>query len=263
MRVLDRLLRKLSELILQVLAVTYVVLDGQFGNINALQVVRQIGSLQLISKLRYDAALHLRYDGPYGGRGPCRKYGDKITYHHIPGKYLRKTTIESGIRTDIYQAVALHACFAQPLNVVIMVKTNLQTQASAHVILFSSDLDLPYDKLIAYYRLRFQIEFNFRDAKQYWGLEDFMNVNQTPVTNAVNLSFLMVNLSHCLLRDFRHNHPEAGALDLKTFFRGRRYVAEVIKSLAEKPDAILIQHVFDKVARIGAIHQAQPCSGSQ
>jgi len=29
-----------------------------------------------------------------------------------------------------------------------------------------------YDKLIDYYQLRFQIEFNFRDAKQYWGLED-------------------------------------------------------------------------------------------
>ena len=24
--------------------------------------------------------------------------------------------------------------------------------------------------------IRFQIEFNFRDAKQFWGLEDFMNL---------------------------------------------------------------------------------------
>jgi len=32
--------------------------------------------------------------------------------------------------------------------------------------------------------IRFQIEFNFRDAKQYWGLEDFMNVRQQTVTNA-------------------------------------------------------------------------------
>jgi len=28
------------------------------------------------------------------------------------------------------------------------------------------DLELAYDKLIDYYQLRFQIEFNFRDAKQ-------------------------------------------------------------------------------------------------
>ena len=69
----------------------------------------------------------------------------------------------------------------------------------SHVILFSSDLTLSYAKIIDYYKLRFQIEFNFRDAKQFWGLEDFMNRGQTAVTNAVNLSFFMVNLFHHLL----------------------------------------------------------------
>jgi hypothetical protein len=31
--------------------------------------------------------------------------------------------------------------------------------------------------------------FHFRYAKQYWGLEDFMNVKKTAVTNAANLAF--------------------------------------------------------------------------
>ena len=62
---------------------------------------------------------------------------------------------------------------------IIIAKTNLRTQASAHVVLFSSDLALAYAPLVDYYGLRFQIEFNFRDAKQYWGLEDFMNVTPT------------------------------------------------------------------------------------
>jgi hypothetical protein len=73
-----------------------------------------------------------------------------------------------------------HKRFADLLNVVVVVKTNLQTGATAHVVLFSRDLELASDKLVEYYRLRFQIEFNFRDAKQYWGLEDFMTVNPTP-----------------------------------------------------------------------------------
>jgi len=59
-------------------------------------------------------------------------------------------------------------------------------------------LELSAEHLVEYYRLRFQIEFNFRDAKQFWGLEDFMNINQTGVTNAANLSLLMVNLSQVL-----------------------------------------------------------------
>ena len=59
-----------------------------------------------------------------------------------------------------------------------------------------------YEKIIEYYKLRFQIEFHFRDAKQFWGLEDFMNLSQTAVTNAANLAFFMVNLSHHLLSEF-------------------------------------------------------------
>lgn len=95
-----------------------------------------------------------------------------------------KSTIDEDIKTDIYKATLLHKEFAQALNVVILVKTNLKTNTHSHVILFSSDLELSFEKIIDYYKLRFQIEFNFRDAKQFWGLEDFMNLSQTAVTNA-------------------------------------------------------------------------------
>jgi hypothetical protein len=41
-----------------------------------------------------------------------------------------------------------HKEFAHPLNVVVMGKTNLKTQARAHVVLFSSDIDLSDEQLI-------------------------------------------------------------------------------------------------------------------
>ena len=111
-------------------------------------------------------------------------------------RYLKAEKIEKEIQWTFYQAEMLHKEFAQALNVVIIVKTNLKTGARARVILFSSDLKLTYEQIIDYYSLRFQIEFNFRDAKQYWGLEDFMNVKETAVTNAANLSLFMVNVAH-------------------------------------------------------------------
>jgi putative transposase len=139
---------------------------------------------------------------------------------------------------------------------VIIVKTNLHTQARAHVILFSSDLNVSYDKLIEYYKLRFQLEFNFRDAKQYWGLEDFMNIKEQPLTNAVNLSFFMVNVSQALLQKFRKAQPHFSNEDLKAHFRGLKYVEETLKLLPEKPDPILIQHISDEIAKIGSINVA-------
>lgn len=239
----------------------YLVLDGHFGNNNALQMTRQCG-LHLISKLRCDAALYFPYDGPYSGRGPRRKYGDKIDYNHIPAPYVQQTTVEGEIQTNIYQAQMLHKEFAQPLNVVIIVKTNLTTQARAHVVLFCSNLDLAYDKLIDYYSLRFQIEFNFRDAKQYWGLDDFMNIQETAVTNAANLSLFMVNVAHRLLADFRQHNPHCGVLDLKAYFRGHKYVAETLKLLPEMPEPVLLARIYDQVATLGSIYATVPVLNS-
>ena len=143
------------------------------------------------------------------------QYGRKVDYANMPAQYLKETTVEGHIETRLYQAQLLHKEFAHPLNVVIIVKTNLRTQAQAHVLLFSSDLTLAYTSLIDYYGLRFQIEFNFRDAKQYWGLEDFMNVTPTGVTNAANLSLFMVNVAYRLRAAAHVRDPDYSVLDLK------------------------------------------------
>lgn len=237
---------------------TYLALDGHFGYSGALQMARQCG-LHLISRLRCNSALYQPYAGPYAGQGPHRKYGDKLDFHHLPDRYLKATTVEGHLQTRIYQAQLLHKEFAQPLNVVIIVKTNLRSGARAHVVLFSSDLDLDCARLIDFYSLRFQIEFNFRDAKQYWGLEDFMNVTPTAVTNAANLSFFMVNLSSRLLRDVRQRDPDYSLLDLKACWRGSHYVTETIKMLPQKPDPILLAQIFNRVASLGRIHPVPSC----
>jgi putative transposase len=240
---------------------TYLVLDGHFGTHPALHMVRQCG-LHLISKLRCNAALYLPDAGPYQGRGPHRKYGAKLAYQHLPASCLKTTTQEGQLETRIYQTQAWHKEFGQPLNVVIIVKTNRHTQAAAHVILFSSDLALTYDQLSDYYRLRFQIEFNFRDAKQYWGLDDFMNVSATAVTNAANLAFFMVNFSQRLLADLRPTDPACSTLDLKALYRGAKYVTEAIKLLPEKPEPILLARIFHQLTALGRIHGAQPTLNS-
>jgi len=224
-----------------------------FGNNNAAQMVLQTG-LQLVSKLRYDAALYFRYDGEQKSRGAKKRYGAKIDYQAIPPKHLVSSSTVKNIRTDIYQAVMLHKAFASPLNVVIIVKYNLTTQKQAHVVLFSTDLELEAEKLIRYYRLRFQIEFNFRDAKQFWGLEDFMVVQETAVTNAIQISLFMVSVSQYLLLAFREDSPQAGILDLKTYFRGQYYAAETLKMLPQKPEPILFRRITHSIATLGSVH---------
>ena len=136
-----------------------------------------------------------------------------------------------------------HKKFADVLNIVVIVKTNLQTKKTAHVVLFSSDVSLGYAQVIDYYRLRFQLEFNFRDAKQYWGLEDFMSVKERPVYNSANLAMFMVNVSQALMRPMRAQWPAFSVNDLKAWFRGQKYVVETLKLLPELPDSIFIDQV--------------------
>src|SRR5712691_10380528 len=255
LRFVQETIHGLLQLIVDHVKVRYFVYDGAFGHNDALQMVKQLG-LHLISKLRHDAALYFPYESPYAGRGKRRKYGKKLDYQHIPNDYLKEDFVDKDMRTRIYHLKLWHKKFSDLLNIVVLVKTNLKTQAVAHVVLFSSDLDLSYDLLIDYYRLRFQIEFNFRDAKQYWGLEDFMAVKQTPVYNSANLAMFMVNLSHAAMRPMRPHWPELSVTDLKAWFRSKKYVVETLKLLPEMPDPIFIEQAIAQVAALGRVNHA-------
>ena len=234
----------------------YFVLDGFFGHNNALQMVKQCG-LHLISKLRTDAVLYFLPTTPYVGRGrPCI-YGDRFNPRQIDAKYCVSTDTIGNLKTEVYQMKLRHKKFADLLNVVCILKTNLTTKQQAHVLVFSSDLTIDAEKMIDYYALRFQIEFNFRDAKQYWGLQDFMNVNKIPVNNAVNLSMFMVSVSAKLTDTFRCENTEFSVLDLKARYRGAKYGHETLKILPQKPDTIVIEQIAQHLGSIGAIHQTQ------
>ncbi|NOQ37128.1 MAG: transposase [Methylococcaceae bacterium] len=232
--------------------VVYFVYDGALGNNAAVQMVKQTG-LHLISKMRHDSVLYFQYTGEYSGRGRPKKYGDKITLDKLTEAYLCSTTIEKNIQTCVYQIQAWHKNFPDLLNVVYIVKTNLKTGRIAKVILFSDDVSLAAATLIDYYSLRFQIEFNFRDAKQYWGLEDFMNIKKTQVNNMANFSLFMVTFSQLLLPKIEGINPESMS-DLKTFYRARKITLRIINSLGIKADEILIDDKIFQAAELGRTH---------
>ena len=136
---------------------------------------------------------------------------------------------------------------------VIIEKIDVKKEKIGQALLFGSDVELEWEKLIGYYRLRFQIEFNFRDAKQHFGLEDFMNTTEIGVENAANISFMMVNVSAKLLKERGANC--VGINDLKSQFRGIKYAVETIKLIQPKAELILIEKVKATISRIGSIHR--------
>lgn len=246
------LLKRLLALVSETISPVYFVYDGAFGNNAAVQMTRQTG-LHLISKLRNNSALHFQWQGTYTGKGRKRRYGERVDYTQLPSDSLVSDSLEKGIRTRLYQFTAVHKTMADPLNVVVILKQNEKTGKIAHVILFSTDTALAADRLVKYYRLRFQIEFNFRDAKQHWGLEDFMVVKKQAVSNAANLSLFMVNLSQRMMAET----GETSVLDLKARHHGLRYAREVFKILPQKADVIYFEDWIKKIPILGRIHVAR------
>lgn len=66
----------------------------------------------------------------------------------------------------ILTTVANSPHFGRNFRVVVL----LDLEADKHVVLCSTDTEQPADEVVEYYRLRYQIEFVIRDAKQHTGL---------------------------------------------------------------------------------------------
>ena len=67
-------------------------------------------------------------------------------------------------------------------------------QGTKRALLFSTDTSLDALSLYRYYQARFQIEFLFRDAKQFTGLGDCQARSEQALYNHFNASFTALNL---------------------------------------------------------------------
>ena len=111
-------------------------------------------------------------------------------------------------------------------------------------------------QIIDFYSLRFQIEFNFRDAKEFWGLSDFMNTKEKRIHNASNLAFFMCTLSSILLDKFREkdSHSKSGIRDLLSFYKAEYYWNMSLKLLSNFNTNIIIPDSIKNITSMGAIH---------
>lgn len=253
------LLKAVLKLLRIFVVVKYLAMDGHYGHNQAVLMARE-SELELISKLRRDAVLYEKYEGEQKNRGARKKKGERVNLEQIPRKYWCKQERDKEIVTNYYSGIFLSPSFGMQLKVVIIERFNEKTKKIGRVLLMSSDVNLEWEKIVEYYSLRFQIEFNFRDAKQHFGLEDFMNQTQKGVENAVNLAFLMVNVSAKLIAG--KDEKCLGINDLKSQYRARKYARWIIKKVLKIAEPIKINQMLEEVGSLGSIHQPQTATAS-
>ena len=151
--------------------------------------------------------LSLCWSSKYETAGAPRKYGTKINYGNIPAQYLKASSIEDGMRKDIYQLIMLHKDFRSNTQCGNYRQNWPEKLGSAGMWSYSV---VTWNCLLSNWLIIiafvFRSNLNFRDAQAILGSGRFSWTSQkTAVTNAANLSLFMVNVSHLLLRDFRRN----------------------------------------------------------
>lgn len=120
----------------------------------------------LITKLRRDADLRYLYSGARRPGRP-RRYDGKVDFQDLSRfDYLGEVAPTKHLH--LYTAVLYHVRLKQQLRVVAVVNRK-NAAKPRYIVLASTDTELDAHELVRLYGSRFQIEFLFRDGKQFTG----------------------------------------------------------------------------------------------
>ncbi len=219
---IDFYLEQLDKCIDKLLKIKYFVADGYYAKSKVFKHITAMDK-HLITKLRPDANLRHLYKGnKRKGRGRPKQYAGKVNFDT-----LKKWTFEGCLQTDIeiYSIVVNSPRFSRNLKVVMF----YNTKTYKHVLLACTDLDLGAFTIVEYYRLRFKIEFLFRDAKQFTGLTHCQARSKEKIDFHFNLSLAAVNMANFQM----DNNPTIMSMNsFKRIAYNTRFVEYLFKQLS-------------------------------
>lgn len=227
--------------------IRHFVADGYYAKEKVFRVFAQVGK-HLITKLRSDADLYFLWQGSRkpGQRGATRKYDGKVDFKDLSRWQKAKTEEET---IQLYGQRLYCKRFKQTLLVVLV----LNVKTNKYVLLASTDLEQDAQQVLDYYRLRFQIEFIFRDAKQFMGLTQCQARDEDKIDFHINLSLSAVNVARLALQQ-----DASYANSINAFIRrqtNQRIAQLIYEQLSQQPsldpfdlNTLNLQHWPNKAA---------------
>lgn len=193
---IDFYLEQILDCLPQLRAILYFVADGFYAKTKFIDGLC-LHNKHIITKLRADANLRYLSDEPrkQGQRGPDKKYAGKVDFKDMSKWELIGADL-SHEHIMIYSQKLYGVHFKRIFKVVLLLNTHTQT----YVLLASSDIEQEARQIVKYYQLRFQIEFIFRDAKQFTGLNECQARGEEKLDFHFNLTLSAVNLGRMLIR---------------------------------------------------------------
>lgn len=214
--------------------------DGYFGVSTFVNPVVALG-IEVISCLKSNTAMHYPPPPVAPGRKPQgrpRVKGDKIRWSDLDEERLPLVCQdqEKKIRTGKVWV----KCLSRIVHLVSVEYLKADGSVQSHKLYFCTDTEKDYTWILERYALRFQIEFIFRDAKQFTGLTHCQSTNKTKLENHFNLALSAVSVAkaaHWLPIPKEQRGPFSMA-ELKTYYHNLELVERFSIALNLNPTEI-------------------------
>lgn len=212
------------------------VADSAFSKRTFIDKMLGIG-FHVVSRLRHDAALYYEWDGePTGKPGRPRKKGEKICLDNID---LSKVDVLDLEETS-GKAYALKAWCKSLQRTISLVIHELPN--GGRRLYFSTDENMSGRDVMDYYCTRFQIEFCFRDAKQFVGLADCQARDTRKLDFAFNSSFTAVNVAKIMCKEYGFSIGRLKALMVNAY-----YAQRIIDVFEKNPNTTLNHETINQI----------------
>ncbi|OMP74500.1 hypothetical protein BW716_35040 [[Flexibacter] sp. ATCC 35208] len=173
--------------------VKYLAVDGYFMKKDFINPIFELG-LHIITKMRPDANLsYVYYGAQKPGPGRPRTHGEKVNCAQIDKRRIREFAVDND--AVYYSGIVWSAILKKKIRIVFIEKKG----TDQYEILMSTDTKLNPKLILKYYRLRFQIEFLIRDAKQHTGLEECQARSKNKLYFHFNMAFTTIGIAKCAL----------------------------------------------------------------
>lgn len=230
--------------------VQYGVFDGYYAKRKFIDGVCAL-SLHAISKLRVDARLRHLYTGAQKKRGRRRRFDGQVSLADL-SRFESVGTVDECL--DLYTAVVNSISLQRNIRVVVVVNRK-EREKPRLTILFSTDTCLSACNIYRFYKARFQMEFLFRDAKQFTGLVDCQARDEKALNFHFNAALATVNLAK-IEDGRRHNSQAAMVFSLSSWkqrYFNEQFLEVIISKLALEPEMIKNHPHYEYLRSYGAI----------
>ncbi len=233
--------------------VTYHCVDGYYAKKKYIDEVVSL-DLHAITKLRSDADCVFLYTGPHPKRrGARRKYDGKVNFQAL-SRFEDLGTRAEEPHLHLYTAVVWHKTLRRRLRLVVLL--NRKDPAKPRfIVLGSTDPELNGHKLLDLYAARFQIEFLFRDSKQFTGLSDCQARAEAALDFHFNAALATLNLARTeqLLEQTGESPQVFSMASWKQRQFNERLLDVFIEKLALEPSWVKKHPSYDELRSYGAI----------